>query len=328
MEINKEHFLALLTEIFQPFLSDHNISSFPGNLPISLQRQHLFQLIFGYLASLKADGERCFIFICCAKIFTINRNLDINYIGKLKTNDNYLYLFDAEVIYENKLILLFDTLIFKSLKKHSILRSDITQRNELTRFFVFTNGFEIFEESCFTTTRFPSSYPNSEIKIDNLWRIQTKPIFLYHHLNQIWNNRNKLEYICDGIVFSRQWAAYQPYTNDPMSLIKWKPITTLDFYVCNSIDEFLVFIPSQFSEFQSKKGQYALLTNIEPREIFTYVENLDLKYLDLIVEFYWEKNKWIPLKIRTDKKQPNKLKTVLDTLKNIQDPIQIQDFYS
>ncbi len=328
MEINKEDFLILLTEIFQSFLSDHNISSFPGNLPISLQKTHLFQLMFGYLLALKADGERCFIFICQNKVFTINRNLEIKNIGSLETS-NLLYLFDAECIPDLNLILLFDTLIFQSKKKHNVLRSDITQRNELARFFTFFHGQQT-EKDIFENYKYPSNYPNSEIILDSGWRLQTKPLFLYHHLNDVWTNRHHCEYETDGIVFSRQWASYQPYTNDPMSLIKWKPLTTIDFFVVHlEPDEQLVSIPPEFSKYQSSFGNFSLLTTTkttEYKEIFTHI-NLDQKYENLIVEFFWENNSWQPLKIRFDKKSPNTLKTVCETLKNINDPISIRDFY-
>ncbi len=321
MEIKKEDFLEFLTDVFQSFLSDHKLNSFPGNLPISLQRNHLMQLPFGFVFANKTDGERSFLFICQHSIFTINRNLDIDFLGKTKTNN--IYLFDVEIVSHLNLILIFDTLVFES---KNVLRTDITQRNELARLFISTYGEIKKEDGFFTQIRFPSSYPHAQLKIDN-WVIETKPLFQYHHLLDVYNSQSRLPYDCDGLVFSRLWAAYKPFTQDLMSLIKWKPITTLDFLILEapSFPVSFISIPKEFSEFQIQKGNYILCIN--PNEIFSFVEN-DQFDENTIVECKWDKNflNWIPIKIRKDKKTANKLTTILKSLINIKDPISIEDF--
>jgi len=301
MEIKKEEFLEFLNDVFQSFLSDHKLNSFPGNLPISLQRNHLMQLPFGFVISNKTDGERSFLFICQSAIFTINRNLDIEYLGKINTNN--LYLFDAEIVTNLNLILIFDTLVFQS---KNVLRTDITQRNELARLFVSTQG-----------------NPHAQLKIDH-WVIETKPLFQYHHLLDLYASQSRLPYDCDGIVFSRLWAAYKPFTQDPLSLIKWKPLTTIDFLVLDapSVVNF-VSIPKEFCEFQVSNGNCAL--SLGPNEIFSFFDN-DQFNEGAVVECKWEKNKWVGIKIRKDKKNANKLTTILKSLINIKDPIFLEDF--
>ncbi len=323
MELKKEEFLEFSTDVFQSFLSDHKINSFPGNLPISLQKSHLLQLPFGFVISNKTDGERSFIFICENHIFSINRNLDIHLLGLIKNiNKNDLYLFDAEIVYNLDLILIFDVLVFKS---KNVLRSDITQRNELARYFLFTYGEFQKEDPFWSDIRFPSNYPSNILKVNN-FTIETKPLFKYHHLINIWKNQHRLPYDCDGIIFSREWAAYKPFTQDPMSLIKWKTTTTLDFLVLsNNIDCKLVEIPENFSKFQFKNGNFILATG--KNEFFSLLDlNSPNDFDGHIVECKWENETWVLIKKRIDKTSPNKLTTVLKSLINIKEPISIHDF--
>lgn len=318
MELKKEEFLEFLTEVFQCFLSDHKVNSFPGNLPISLQKQHLLMLGFGYAISQKVDGERTFIFIAQNHVFSINRNLDIQFLGTVNADKTHVYLFDAEMVANLNLILIFDTLVFQSI---NVLRTCITQRNELARNFLHEYGKPKKEDDFFAKIRYPSNYPHCDLTIEN-WVIEVKPLFQYHHLKTIYESQSRLPFDCDGLVFSRLWAAYKPFTQDPNSLIKWKEITTIDFLVLDT-SKFTKLIDTKFPEFQIQNGNFLLACS--STEFFSFID-CDESFENKIVECKWQEDRWVPLKIRTDKKSPNKLTTVLKSLINIKDPIYLEDF--
>ncbi len=334
MQIDKSEFFELMTTLFHQFLNDVNVTSFPGNLPISLQRSHLFLLAFGYIVTYKADGLRAFILICESHVFYIKRNMEFAFIGSIP-NECDLYLFDAEIIEANGLILLFDTLIYKGL---NTLRSDISQRNELAREFLSRIGIQEHILQKWETIKIKSNYESKTFFFNSggeqNWKLQTKPLFSYFDLKKMWSLRTHLPYNCDGLVFYRQLCAYQPFRSDPMSLIKWKELDDITI-------DFLFVLPGNGkilketdSKFVVKKGNVLLSTTSQwdDQPVFfsyAYVSEQELhEYKNKIVECRWNRDKenWQCIKLRLDKTSPNILSTVLETLKNIEDPIKFHDF--
>ena len=340
MQVNKDDFMELMCNVFHQFLAGTKINSFPGNLPISLQRSHLFKLAFGYVIGLKADGARSFIFIAQGHIFQIQRNMQITFIGLTSTKD--LYLFDGEVIESLDLILLFDTIIFMG---KNVIRVDITKRNEMARQFLSSFGIIIENNNSFwEKKRLPSNFETKVLFVNGSrgWKLQSKPLFSYYHLKEVWEKRFTLPYSVDGIIFSRKWNAYQPFRQDPMSLIKWKELQeiTIDFLLLvydNGDDKEMKRLcdtTSKLSMYQEKNGNVLLSTTAltDARPIYfsfaTFNHQIVYEYANVIVECAWDKNdnNWKFVKVRHDKTTPNTLPTVIETLKNIADPIDIKDF--
>ena len=213
-------------------LLDQKVTKFPGALPVSLDRQNLHTLRYGVVASLKADGERVFCFVTANRLVLMRRNNQFKSIPLL-TPFSEEYIFDCEYIRELHLLLIFDTLLFAN---QPSWRLDYLQRVELALHFL--SMCIPASERCVLDQGYvqdpkplPSAYSYGTTWNMNGLMVQVKPPYAPDTVKTLWKHRHHVRYACDGIIFSRLWCTYRPFSDTVCSILKWKPCVTLDFVV-------------------------------------------------------------------------------------------------
>lgn len=343
----------LLTSLSTAF--ETTLTSFPGNLPVSLERKMVEQIAFGYLFTLKADGlERIFIIVLEeGKVFIVNRQLQMTFIGEIKLqcfHDKW-FLFDAELVHvdgDNKL-LIFDTLIFRSL---SVLQEEIATRYELAKFFLAHIVSDSRPEplNALHEWSIHSSCEFHEVHMVPNWQIRVKPLWTHNHLAEVWANQKLAEYPVDGLIFVRRLCSYEPFRCNPDSLIKWKPVHTIDFVLLAFAPDLYPLNLDKTKEllcFRRTEGD-ALLCLPGPTKAPVWLSAIWTQsstqspmqsstqssmqsksppnsLLGKIVECAWKNDEWCIQRIRTDKDTANSQETVLRTLASILDHIELQD---
>jgi hypothetical protein len=295
MELTKDAFLTALNAIFHPI----KINTFPGNLPISLHPDKLQLLLFGYIATLKADGYREFVLLISTYVFCINREFRI---WQLTSQNKPIHcdwvLLDAECIMDkNDLhILAFDLLVWNG---KNVTHLDILFRVELLRQFLSEHGQPDVKWD--VPNAIPSNFvahalhfTTSNMNVS----IVPKPYFSVFEITSAYQNHD-LPFAIDGIIFARRLATYMPFRSSPDNLIKWKQDHTIDFWIrCK--DPIFELCLSQNDQLVS------YTTSKEP----------NLPH-NVVGEFLYQKDKketWKFLKVRKDKTVPNTLETLEQTL--------------
>ncbi len=335
MAIQAQDLLACFSAVFET-----SIERFPGNLPVSLDRDKLIQLLFGYLVTWKADGERVFvIFLDNSEVLRVHRDMRIYNLGCVPMKTDWKekwFCFDAEYLASQNRLLIFDTIVFAN---QPCWRAEIGQRYEMAKLFVQhwllsdrlkRTEFQLWCDKC----SLPSNYHFTESFIPRLQpddmdcTITVKPLFSFHFLDDMWKHRVFLDYPVDGLIFPRRVCSYRPFCQDPNSVIKWKPNNTLDFRVALRSEDMVLDdrFQEEWTSFISNTGFFALLClNSTKQEIvFTFLD-VEIRWCDKIVEFEWKSGTWKPLLVREDKDMPNFVDTVCNTLESINDNIQISD---
>ncbi len=319
MASNKIRFFKTMSQLFH----QKQISSFPGALPVNIDQSLIATVAFGYVFSLKADGIRVFLMIGRERCVAVGRDMEFVNIGNMQENEDTWYCFDAEMIPNSKLILIFDTLVFRS---QSVIREEIGHRFEMAKCFLSQSDLgnekdnTPKEEDFFNKMTLPSNYSFASIQIGK-WTLKVKPIFTLNHLTDVWNHRKECGFEEDGIIFVKRCCEYSPFRENDMSVLKWKPKITLDFMVLPFIHSMditknpcVCFI-----------GNVMLCTSNDPASCFS-LATFPERFMHKITECYWEKSQWIPIRVRGDKTSPNTYETVLKTLDAIQNVVEFEDF--
>ncbi len=322
MECKSIDFLAMASQLFQK-----TISSFPGALPVSISHDLLTTVAFGFVFSLKADGERMFLVFGKGVCYMIGRDLKTTFIGSIdnkdKEDDSTWYLFDAELVEDKNLILIFDTLVFRS---QSVIRLEIAHRVEMAKHYLHRlNVIQVHDSDDYLKMSLPSNYSFVTAEIGSC-RLQVKPLFTLNHLSDVWNNRDQRlahnAFPVDGIIFTRRCCQYAPFREDDMSILKWKPRITLDFFVLPFVNDVML----SRNHCVMTEGNVMLCSTENCFSLAQFEDDDVVLFTNQIVECWWENMQWLPVKIRTDKKSPNSHDTILKTLDAIQYPVLFEDF--
>lgn len=320
-------------------LFEKPINSFPGNLPISLDKSMIPKIYFGYLVTLKADGEdRGFLFFIQGEVMLLTRKLQVHMLGKMplqRDYNKYWFLFDVEV-YQDQLII-FDTLVFRS---RTVVEEEIGTRYELAKFFM-AKGLAETEplpmNELYKNT-LPSEYPffkaqlpspltsKSQQEQKKSYSLQIKPICFFINLLDMWQHRAMVSFPVDGVIFILRCCAYEPFCENPFGLIKWKPQHTLDFLISNDAN-IQPHVYEETKQYQLVQGDIALsvLNEDNKLEVFTCTFIDSFVIACHVVECAWSNDRWKIIRNRFDKAQPNKIDTVFRTIKSISDNIQVED---
>jgi mRNA capping enzyme, C-terminal domain/mRNA capping enzyme, catalytic domain len=273
-------------------------------MPVAVDQSMLQPLAFGYIFTMKANGVRNFMIVSnlTGDIYLLQRNLkhiklsgQWPFINKASSkSEAKWYLFDIELY--NDQILIIDTLIFHSV---SCIAKDIVTRMELAKYFCLhlsTHHIPLDSKSIFYKLSIPGSrYPFVSVPVGD-YQVRCKPLYIYDHLEAIWKARDQLDFDVDGIIFVRRLCPYSPFCCDPMSVLKWKPMITIDFQV----------VPIE------EEGEHNVALLSAEKVVFEtcFLEEAD-SFCHKIVEFTLkEDKKWYPLTIRTDKPTANTMDVI------------------
>ncbi len=230
-----------LNETMSSFqLFRQRINKYAGMRPVSVDNTNVGLLKRGYFASPKADGDTVCLMVSGNKLGFWN-NVKRHSIT-LTTSFDYDFMFECEYIAKLKLFLIFDTWLFQD---EPMLARDYGTRLELANCFLNTMcpKNEVFLAADDSSQTFvidipgkvqpvPSDFPYGTAWVPNEHvALQLKPAYHPRVADQLWENRHLLPYECDGIIFTRTWCRYQPFSQSLEAVLKWKLHVTIDFYV-------------------------------------------------------------------------------------------------
>lgn len=312
----------------------------PESLPrfkLSLVKSEL------YVTTLKLDGLRVLAIIdqLTGVITLINRKLEVVLAHpmiankpkvKKKLSSTCYSIFDAEFMQEQNTLVLFDTIIFNG---RPAIHLCLSVRIELTRSFVGSDL--LFREIDNHTTGASSQIPllptnllkPGQLNINGLI-VKPKIYTSSAHASLLWSSRTTSEFSVDGLIFSPLRSNYTDSIH-----FKWKELITVDFafILRDSSDELSDIFGLRDAIFRVPDGNVVMLTTpitmIKNRVIFSFMQldNPD-NYIGKIVECFFDvaSSVWKPVLVRTDKKFPNTIRTVVRSCNDILDNVLIDDF--
>ena len=268
-----------------------NCLKFPGNMPVSIHRTLLrTTLPFGYVAAIKADGERIWLFVYPTYVLLLNRAMQATVIAGVFSDVVHFHVFDAERL--GARILLFDTLIYDGFRT---LMYGYLQRYEYTKLFcaACTDHIRIPE----TVVPVPSRVPYVPVRTVAGLYLEPKSVYTLDKLPALVAMPTRFP--CDGLIFMQLNHQYAPFRSHPHSVLKYKARKdiTVDFCIQNDA--------LQVVAAHGALSTFALLP-------FPQVEKNGQ-----IWECAFEQNVWTCLKHRTDKQVPNSLETATATVQNM-----------
>jgi hypothetical protein len=312
--MDTDTYLNCLSMIFK-----QNIKKFPGNLPVSIQRKQI-GLLGSYVVSPKIDGERVFLLFNNQSIDLLYRN---NSTTSFKSNGTGFNLFDAEIEEKHKIIWIFDSLVIDSCICTNYC---YTVRHELIRRFLNDRGSRVIYQSIPTS---PSNFSDHVIELQNGYVIRCKHIYHFNDTQTLWFSDRTSR--IDGLIFTKLRTKYSPFRTDITSHFKWKPpeYITCDFLVQKKKTTDKRDTIYGVKQKYLTSGDHALYTITASRKhkLFTFTFNNTIHTkIEGIWECLFSQGAWLFCKPRPDKTIPNSVETVVNTIKNIDDIITIQDF--
>lgn len=270
---------------------------FPGPQPVSIERRH-FPLLTKrpYVVCEKTDGTRfCMVTLLFENtervVCLVNRALKIYVVKVGVPRPSFLgTVMDGELVGDKFII--YDTVL---LNGQSVLKCDLTIRlNAVNR---FVSGI-------------------IKTKTDNI-KVKTKQFYPLKDIVKFQKDiLPKLDYKTDGFIFTPVDEPLRIGTHETM--FKWKPrdLNTVDF---------------QFKT-GAQNDRWDMLIQERGKLFFeTYVPKESFKELNIneddIMECKYDGFQWIPVLKRTDKVHPNNRRTFYNTIKNINEDIQLSEFH-
>jgi hypothetical protein len=273
---------------------------FPGPQPISIERKHFPILHKGdHLVCEKTDGVRhLFVAMMVGEkkmSFLVNRSFEATLVPNVFAKHVYQgTILDGEYIDDtSREFLIYDATIVSGM---NVMKKNLIER--LTCAETVTKGV-------------------LRVSTQTLFKMKT-----FHHLNdqEFWKNIPFIKYKTDGLVFTPVSDPVMSGTHENM--FKWKPLekNTIDFLA--KWDH----RGSKWNLYVLEKGQLVFESEIPVHMVphgFTITENaiLECEYKTGDVPRWWK-----PVNIRTDKSHPNNRRTFYNTLTNIKENIQMNEF--
>ena len=344
--------LRLLNVVFSQ--DNREVRTFPGALPISISRKELPGVAFGYVWSVKADGNRKFLFIDDTeekqKWWTLGRDMKTDCVPQLQHN-SVISILDVEVC--DDVMYVFDALMVQNIVT---IRKCVLERMEiaaamLTKLPQYQTNWWWDD---FEPYMVPTNYNRSACHLlsGSNMKLVVKPFFVYSSLPKVWPIVSQ-RLLNDGIIFTRIFQKYESYRSAPLSFIKWKPreLITIDTVIYNNVDgvspRVIFQIPVEFS-LRTKGNVIMCVTRTATSGVSRSGKknhreqnmlkdtalahgNVDGDMFDLINidgkigEFSWTGTAWHLLRLREDKTHSNTLDTICKTIENLTDVIDFSE---
>ena len=311
-----------------------HIKHFPGANPTSIERSDLSRLkADDFIASLKSDGVR-YMLLMTVKPNSIDDPIAIM-IDRTKTmyeievwaNEDYFILgslYDGELVWQQNTLsfVIFDVILAKGVGCHVMSYRERLQILQNTILCVSSShAGESIEQMIVEESKFMAQ--NNEYELI----IVTKKCVSKENIQELWLDHQNNSHRVDGMVFTLNKSPIEIGTSN--SILKWKPSHTID--VRGTYDEqsnlWSVFANSNTSDTLFEitndiEGQPVKLEN--NKLLQTLVEHqpcivecaLALKDGCLLLQ---------PERERADKRAPNSMKTILATIRNVQENITIEN---
>jgi hypothetical protein len=294
------------------FWTERKNNYFPGPLPVSLERKNLYKLLqYPYLICMKSDGIRYFLIAYNGQSYLIDRSFNV-YITKQNFKKDIYgsssdkscgLLFDGEMVKnsDNKLVYVIHDCVCSF--GRSISSENLDERYENVKHIL-------------------SSFWSNE---NSSFKLETKKFYTFSEIDNLIEDINKMEHKTDGLIFT-------PITlpigcQQQFSLYKWKACEnhTFDFKITDDRDSYYAFVSAGqadklFASIEKTSKEGSIFKELLLKNCPEYKSNS-------IVECSYDSGKesFNPLKLRSDKSNPNSLYTVEKTLLNIEENITLDE---
>ena len=317
LQINDSNQILKIMSLLNEIYGFNHPSRFPGPQPKSMEREFFSKLKNPYYVCEKSNGVRYIMFCtmfdiesngnpksCC---FLINRKQDIYLLNFMFKKETFLNtILDGELIHsKNNLHYYF--LIFDCINLNN------NKLNELK----FSNRIKYAKQFC----------KSHKKKDTDAFIIKCKEFIVYSpntfesYVNSI--NRGALNYEIDGYIFTPENDAITSGTHENMLKFKNGIDNTVDFEVRFYNNNFSLYLGNRpVNKHYLETSNNSILHEIK--------SNGSSKNIIVECKFLKELNGntfWTPILIRKDKQYPNSFYTFTKTLKNINENIQIEEFY-
>jgi mRNA guanylyltransferase len=303
-ELREKIFLECDSLFGFPLKRDH----FPGSQPVTVERKDLPLLQNNYMVCEKSDGERAVLLLLQINnkpmCFMINRNNEIYFIDLSFKKEMYEgSVFDGEIIKTKNENGSWNYLIHDCMIYNGRSFMDVSHR---------------LRYACIIdliTKRYQHKKTDPlNIKTKLFYNFGPGIVKTWEHIQKTTENK------IDGLIFTPIYTPIKLGRDN--TLFKWKETHTIDFLVKLVSKKIHLYyykkILTVYRSFGSKDKNYGTIVDFVD-------ENTDLTK-GVIIEFkIINGDCFIPYKIRTDKFKPNGEITVLNTLKNIQESITIDE---
>ena len=285
------------------FALSTNSNKFPGALPVSLARADLSILPLGYVFSLKADGTRVFVIASGRNVLLVDRTWKIVAHGLCSASQPGLNIYDAEYVCGMAdVIHLFDVVCHGDVVVRDLCYS---LRHSMLQSWTMTNMV-----------------------------VSVKPIYDIADISRVWHDSGAAEFPVDGIIFTRLLTRYSAFRSDPLSVIKWKPrhMITVDFEVCGP-DDVMGTIPPELpwtvrSFMTLPRSNQPFLATHGPQGLLPFCglsHDIHYKKGTILECGFTDSGGWRVERERPDKNAPNALGTLVNTLRDMQEELTIED---
>jgi hypothetical protein len=274
-------------------------SKFPGNMPVSITREILYKTLpFGYVATLKADGDRIWMFVYPTELVLVHRNMNITLLPCTVLELQHFHVFDCELLGDR--ILLFDTLVYDGIRT---LAYGYLQRCEYARLFCAAcpSHERIFEQ----TYMVPSRVPYVPVRALAGKKLEPKTVFTLDKLDRAHSCR----YPSDGVIFMQLNQQYAPFRSVPLSVLKYKPRQDMTI-------DFQILMDWGLQVVDSSTGKLVIFAQLG---VSTHGQD------GQIWECRFVEGMWQPIKHRLDKCLPNTEETARATVLNIKENITMNE---
>jgi SAM-dependent methyltransferase len=203
--------------------------------PVTLHKENLFKndeivnIYENYAVTLKADGERNFLFVNNdGKIYIFNNNFNIIDTGYI--DDEWKdTLIEGELIKETNDLYMYDILFSKGIDVRKKILIDIKKEDTRVQF------IDNFLKS--TTRKIIENFPKNEII--NLYSkkyiqtIRADGSDIFQKTKELWDTQKISNFNVDGIIFTPKYKHYPNKGISWSNLFKWKPpnLNSIDFLI-------------------------------------------------------------------------------------------------
>ena len=234
-----------MKEQYSRLINNKYGNNFIAASPVTIHREHLFKNdeiknIYGkYAVTLKADGDRNFLFVYKSdneidngKIFIFNNNFNFLYTG-YKDIEWIGTLIEGEYIDNDneKELYMYDILFSKGEDVRKRYLIDYQKDSSNTR-------LDLLDKFMKSSTRKLGLHYDSNkcIKIKNkkyLQSVRSDGSDIFQKAKEIWDTRKFTSFNVDGIIFVPKYEYYPMKAGTWSSLFKWKPLelNTIDFLI-------------------------------------------------------------------------------------------------
>lgn len=331
-DFEKKHYWSTLLDFWK---LPPNISHFPGPNPISLERTNIEDLNRNdYLVALKTDGVRYLLLMTTKPNSTEPISLMIDrvkvmYEVEIWASEEFFYngcLLDGELVWNSNgdlQFIIFDVVVLKGMNC-----IDMSYRERLD---VINNHILCMDDALDDDV--VEKILSEEDKFcarNNSYNLQILPKMCVSkfQIAELWKS-SKLT-CChknDGVIFTLNNAPV--HTGTSKYIYKWKPLHSIDvkclydrtwsFFVNANDSDMDIDITETIDTYETSMDLTSNLLQLLERKVECVVE--------CVMNIVGNKIILIPERERSDKKAANTMNTVLKTIKNTQENIQVNELY-